>query len=136
MVLAVALAMTACPTSNLASTAGAANDKLEAQGLPFRWSVQDTDDGEVMVMHMLPLPVGATRADAHMSGEILEAIRRREQGKGRPSTDLKEVRHMDDGREVWILQSLGAGIAYVVTFGSSTESVARIGLLGPYTYSP
>lgn len=135
MVLAVALAMTACPTSNLSSTASAANDKLEAQGLPFRWSVQGTDDGEVMVMHMLPLPVAPTRADAHMSGEILEAIRRREQSKGRPAADLKEVRHMDDGREVWILQPLREGVAYVVTFGSSTQSVAKIGLLGPYTYS-
>lgn len=135
MILTVALAMTACPTSNLSSTAGAANEKLEAQGLPFRWSVQSTDDGEVMVMHMLPLPVAPTRADAHLSGEILEAIRRREQSKGRPSAELKEVHHMDDGREVWILQSLGAGIAYVVTFGSSTQGVAKIGVLGPYTYS-
>ena len=48
--VAVALAMTACPSSGLSSAAAAANEKLEAQGLPFRWTVQSTDSGEVMVM--------------------------------------------------------------------------------------
>jgi hypothetical protein len=136
IVLTVAVAITACPSSNLSSAAGAANEKLEAQGVPFRWSVQSTDDGEVMVMHMLPLPVAPTRADAHLSGEILAAIRRREQSKGRPSTELREVRHMEDGREVWVLQSLRDGIAYVVSFGTATQAVTKIGVLGPYSYAP
>jgi hypothetical protein len=136
IVLAAALAMTACPSSGLSSAAADANDRLEAQGLPFRWTVQSTDDGEVMVMHMLPLPAGPTRADAQLSEEILVAIRRKEQSKGRPSAELKEVHQMADGREVWILQSLRDGIAYVVTLGNPTQGVTKIGLLGPYSYSP
>jgi hypothetical protein len=135
IVLTAALAMTACPSSSLSSAASEANDRLEAQGLPFRWTIQSTNDGEVMVMHMLPLPVAATRADAHLTGEILGAILRREQSKGRASAELKEVRQMADGREVWILQSFRDGIAYVVTFGNSTQGVTKIGLLGPYSYS-
>jgi hypothetical protein len=135
MILAVALAMTACPSSSLSTTASAANEGLEAQGLPFRWTVQSTDDGEVMVMHMLPLPAAPTRADAHLTGEILGAIRRKEESKGRRSAELKEVRQMADGREVWILQSLRDGIAYVVTLGSPAQGVMKIGLLGPYSYS-
>ena len=127
--------MTACPSSSLSSAASEANDRLEAQGLPFRWIIQSTDDGEGMVMHMLPLPAAPTRAEAHLAGEILGAIRIKEQGKGRASAEVKEVRHMADGREVWILQSLRDGIAYVVSFGSSTQGVTKIGLLGPYSYS-
>jgi hypothetical protein len=135
ILLTVALAMAACPSSSLSSAASAANERLEAQGLPFRWSIQSSSDGEVMVMHMLPLPVAPTRADAHLAGEILGAIRSKEQSKGRSFAGLKEVRQMADGREVWILQSLRDGIAYVVSFGSSTPGVANIGVLGPYTYS-
>ena len=135
ILLTVALAIAACATSNLSSQASAANERLAAQGLPFRWAVQGTGDGEVMIMHMLPLPVAQTRADAQLMGEILGAIRRREQSKGRPSVELKEVRQMTDGREVWILQSLREGIAYVVSFGSSTQDVTKIGVLGPYSYA-
>jgi hypothetical protein len=97
--------------------------------------VQSTGDGETMVMHMLSLPVAPTRADAQLTGEILNAIRRKEQGKGRAQVELEEVRHMADGREVWVLQSLLEGIAYVVSFGSSTQGVAPIRVVGPYSYS-
>jgi len=86
-------------------------------------------------MHMLPLPVAPSRADAQVTGEVLTAIRRREQSKGRAYAELKEVHQMPDGREVWVLQSLGSGIAYVVSLGSSTQGVTKIELLGPYTYA-
>ena len=134
VLVVIALTISACPSSGLTSAAGAANEKLEAQGLPFRWSVESTSEGEAMVMHMLPLPVGATRADEHLQQEILTAIRTKEQSKGRYSTELKEVRPMDDGREVWILKSLGAGIAYVVAVGSS-PGVTNVRLKGPYNYA-
>jgi hypothetical protein len=128
--------MAACASSSLATRASAQNATLSAQGLPFRWGIEDTADGKVMVMRMLPLPVGSTRADAQMTEEILVAIRRREQSKGRLNAELEEVRQMNDGREVWILQSPFEGIAYVVSVGSPDQGVSRIGVLGPYTYSP
>jgi len=136
ILLAVAMTMTACPSSGLASAAAQSNAGLEAKGLPFRWSVQSTSDGgETMVMHMLPLPVASdTKADPQLKADILKGIQAKEQTKGRPTAKLKEVRQMQDGREVWVLQSLGAGLAYVVSFGSQ-PGVTKIGVLGPYTFS-
>lgn len=135
LVLVAVLCLTACPSSTLSSTASTMNQKYEAQGLPFRFTAQDTGDGEALVMRMLPLQAGPTRADAHLAGEIMTAIRAREQGKGRPTVHLEEVRYLQDGREAWVLQTLGMGIAYVVRVGNSQPGITNVELLGPYEYS-
>lgn len=135
VLLAAALLLSACPSSSLNSAASTANQKMEAQGLPFRYSVQGSGSDERLAIRILPLPAGPTRADAHLSQEVMTAIRQREQGKGRASVELQEVRQMPDGREVWVLQSIGEGVAYVVSLGSSTDAVRKVGLLGPYNYS-
>jgi hypothetical protein len=132
---AVALLLSACPSSSLNSAASTANQKMESQGLPFRYSVQGSGSDERLVIRMLPLPAGETKADAHLAQEVMTAIRQREQGKGRASVELQEVRQMPDGREVWVLQSIGEGVAYVVSLGSSAGAVRNVGLLGPYNYS-
>jgi hypothetical protein len=135
ILIAVALAIASCASSSLSSTASAANAKLQSQGLPFRWTVENSGDGEVMVMHLFPLPVAASRADAQVTGEILSAIRRREQSKGRANVELKEVRQMTDGREVWVLRSVREGIAYVVSLGSPNQGITKVGVLGPYSFA-
>jgi hypothetical protein len=135
LLLGAVLGLAGCPTSSLSSTAGNMNQKYQAEGLPFRWSVQDTGDGEALVMRMLPLPGGPTRANAQLAEEILGAIRTRENSKGRVTVELQEVKYMDDGREAWVLQSLGQGVAYVVRVGSSSPGITNVELLGPYTYS-
>ena len=135
ILVVLALGLAGCPSSALSDTVSASNQKLEAEGLPFRWSIQGSGDSETMVMRKLPLPVAPTRADAHTAQEIMSAIRAKEQGKGRATVELQEVQQMQDGREVWILQSLGQGTAYVVTLGSPTQGITKIGLLGPYNYS-
>ena len=48
---------------------------------------------------------------------------------------LDEVRHMQDGGEVWILKSGDNGIAYVIHFAESSEGGVDIGLKGPFIYS-
>ena len=135
LLVVLAMAVSGCPTSALSDTVSANNQKLEAEGLPFRWSIQGSGDSEAMVMRKLPLPVAPSRADAQTTQEILNAIRAKEQGKGRAGAELQEVQQMQDGREVWVLQSLGAGIAYVVTLGAPTQGITKIGLLGPYNYT-
>lgn len=135
ILLAAVLAVTGCPSSSLSTAASDANRKMEAQGLPFRYSVQDTGSGEGLVLHMQQMPVGQTRADANTKNEILEAILQKEKSKGRIGADIKDVHPMQDGREVWTLQSLHGGIAYVVSLGDPRQSVVKIGLLGPYNYA-
>jgi hypothetical protein len=120
------LAMSACSSTDVSSGHAAANAKLEAQGLPFRWSA---GEGGAAVMRLLPLPVGPTKADAKTAEEILGGIRKKEQGNGRTDAMLQEVQQMQDGREVWVLQSLTGGIAYVV--GLKTP----IRVQGPYNYA-
>ena len=120
------LALSACSSTEVSSGHAAANAKLEAQGLPFRWSA---GEGGAPVMRLLPLPVAPTKADAKLADEILGGIRKKEQGNGRTDAMLQEVQQMQDGREVWVLQSLTGGIAYVV--GLKTP----IRVQGPYNYA-
>jgi hypothetical protein len=120
------LALSACSSTDVSSGHAAANAKLEAQGLPFRWSASE---GGAAVMRLLPLPVAPTKADAKLAEEILAGIRKKEQSNGRTDSLLQEVQQMQDGREVWVLQSLDGGIAYVV--GLKTP----IRVQGPYNYA-
>lgn len=120
------LALSACSSTEVSSGHAAANAKLEAQGLPFRWSA---GEGGAAVMRLMPLPVGPTKADAKLADEILAGIRKKEQSNGRTDAMLQEVHQMQDGREVWLLQSLSGGIAYVV--GLQTP----IRVQGPYNYA-
>jgi hypothetical protein len=120
------LALSACSSTEVSSGHAAANAKLEAQGLPFRWSA---GEGGAAVMRLMPLPVAPTKADAKLADEILAGIRKKEQSNGRTDAMLQEVQQMQDGREVWVLQSLTGGIAYVV--GLKTP----IRVQGPYNYA-
>ena len=121
------LALSACSSTDVSSGHASANSTAEMQGLPFRW--EKTADGKATVMRMLPLPVAPTKADAKTAEEILGGIRKKEQGNGRTDAMLQEVQQMQDGREVWVLQSLTGGIAYVV--GLKTP----IRVQGPYNYA-
>ena len=120
------VALTACSSTEVSSGHANANAKLQAQGLPFRW--ENTSDGKATVMRLLPLPAAPTKADAKLADEILAGIRKKEQANGRTDAMLQEVKQMQDGREVWVLQSLTGGIAYVV--GLKTP----IRVQGPYNF--
>ena len=72
---------------------------------------------------------GHANANAKLADEILAGIRKKEQANGRTDAMLQEVQQMQDGREVWVLQSLNGGIAYVV--GLKTP----IRVQGPYNYA-
>ena len=121
------LALSACSSTEVSSGHANANAKLQTQGLPFRW--ENTSDGKATVMRLLPLPAAPTKADAKLAEEILAGIRKKEQNNGRTDAMLQEVLQMQDGREVWLLQSLSGGIAYVVGLK------APIRVQGPYNYA-
>ena len=121
------LALAACSSTEVSSGHASANSTAEMQGLPFRW--EKTADGKATVMRMLPLPVGPTKADAKLAEEILGGIRKKEQGSGRTDAMLQQVHQMPDGRDVWVLQSLGEGIAYVVGLKNP------IRVEGPYNFA-
>jgi len=121
------LALAACSSNEVSSGYSSANSTAEMKGLPFRW--EKTADGKATVMRLLPLPVAPTKADAKLAEEILAGIRKKEQANGRTDAMLQEVHQMTDGREVWVLQSLGEGIAYVVGLKNP------IRVEGPYNFA-
>ena len=97
--------------------------------LPF------VDLSEGMVLTMLPLPAGPTKAIPALAQQVQDLIAREELKKGRSTALLGEVRHLQDGREVWVLQSLSGGIAYVVSFSDPSNAKSHIRISGPTTYS-
>ena len=109
-----------------------ANKQMEAKGSPFRYVAQ----GEgAMVLTLMPLPTGKTKAVAPLAQQALDAIATEERRKGRSTATLEEVRYLKDGQEVWILRTLGdEGIAYVVSFAAPSQAGSNIRMTGPHAY--
>lgn len=129
-ILATAFALAGCPSTP--SAVESANKQLEMQGSPFRYIAQGDS---AMVMSLMPLPAGPSKAVAPLAQQTLESIRQEELRKGRSTATLDEVRHLQDGREVWVLRTLGdGGIAYVVSFETPSQAGSNVRMKGPYTY--
>lgn len=119
-----------CPSTPSAITE--ANKQLEMQGSPFRYvALSDSS----MTLSLLPLPAGPSKAVQPLAQQALDSITQSETRQGRATTSLEEVRHLQDGREVWILRTLGdSGIAYVVSFEAPSRAGSNVRMKGPYTY--
>jgi hypothetical protein len=126
-------ALAACTTPG-ADAAAQANQQLEAKGSPFRYRAQDTGNGEVLVMTLLPLPAGPTKANPTLAKQILGLLSKEEAKKGRYSAELEEVRYLQDGREVWVLHTIGDGIAYVIAMSNPSHVNSSIKISGPTKY--
>jgi hypothetical protein len=130
--LAALLGLAGCPTSSISSAVDSANKKLEFEGSPFRYVARDDTS---MVMTLLPLPAGPTRAVAGLAKKSMDSITQEEFRQRRSVATLQEVRYLQDGREVWVLQTLGdTGIAYVVSFEAANNPDSNVRMKGPYTY--
>jgi hypothetical protein len=129
-VLGLAAALAGC-TTPVSSAVTDANKQLELKGSPFRYVARDDSS---MVMTLLPLPAGKTRAVPELAQQAIDAIATAERKKGRPTALLEEVRYLQDGREVWVLQALGSGIAYVVAFANPSQPGSDMRITGPTTY--
>jgi hypothetical protein len=129
--VATAVGLAGCPSTP--SAVQTANQQMEAKGSPFRYIARG-DSG--MVLTLMPLPAGPTKAVAPLAQQTLEAITAEELRKGRSTATLEEVRHLQDGREVWVLRTLGdGGIAYVVGFAAPSQARSDVRMTGPHTYA-
>jgi len=130
-ILATFLGLAGCPSTPSAITT--ANQQLELKGSPFRYKAQG-DSG--MVQTLLPLPAGPTRAVAPLAQQALDSITKEEMRQGRAHAALAEVRYLQDGREVWVLETLGGGgIAYVLSFAAPSQAGSNIRMTGPHIYA-
>jgi hypothetical protein len=136
LLLATILAsvLAACASSPGADAAAQANKQMEAKGSPFRYQAQDTGNGAVLVLTLLPLPAGPTKANPTLAKQVLALLSKEEAKKGRYSAELEEVRYLNEGREVWVLHSIGDGIAYIVAMSNPSAVNSSIKITGPTKY--
>ena len=131
LILAAIVGLAGCPSTPSAITT--ANQQLELKGSPFRYKAVG-DSG--MVQTLLPLPAGPTRAVAPLAQQALDSITQEEMRQGRAHAALAEVRYLQDGREVWVLETLGdGGIAYVVSFEAPSKAGSNVRMTGPHKYA-
>lgn len=128
--LALAAALAAC-TTPVADAVSNANKQMELKGSPFRYVARDDSS---MVLTLLPLPAGPSKAMDSLAQQVLDSIRTAEEKAGRSTANVEEVRQLQDGREVWVLHTLSAGIAYVVAFENPQDPKSDIRITGPTTY--
>jgi len=118
-------------TTPVSDAVSNANKQMEMKGSPFRYIARDDSS---MVLTLLPLPAGPTRAMDSLAAQVLESIKTAEFKAGRSTANVEEVRHLQDGREVWILHTLSAGIAYIVAFENPAQPKSDIRITGPTSY--
>ena len=99
-----------------------ANKQMEAKGSPFRYVARDSTS---MQLTLMPLPAGPSKAVPELAQQVMDSIGKEEAKAGRGSALLEEVRHLQDGREVWVLQSLSGGVAYVYNPDGQFESLVN-----------
>jgi len=132
ILFAALLGLAGCPTSSISSAVSSANQKLEMEGSPFRYVARDDTS---MVMTLMPLPAGPSKAAPGLVKKSMDSITQEEFRQRRSTANLQEVRYLQDGREVWVLQTLGdTGIAYVVAFEAPNDPDSNVRMKGPYTY--
>jgi hypothetical protein len=115
----------------MSSAVSEANKQMELKGSPFRYRAVDDSS---MTLTLMPLPVGPSKAVPALAQQALESIATQEGRKGRSVANLEEVRHLQDGREVWVLKSLGEGVAYIVAFAAPSQPGTDIRITGPTVY--
>jgi hypothetical protein len=125
------VAMAGCETP-MSSAVSEANKQMEMKGSPFRYRAVDDSS---MTLTLMPLPAGPTRAVPALAQQAMDSIAQQESRKGRSVANLEEVRHLQDGREVWVLKTLGEGIAYIVAFAAPTQPGTDIRITGPTVYA-
>ncbi len=128
------LGFSGCESPTATNAARIANRQAEATGSPFRWKTQSVNGGTAMFMVLIDLPSGPTAADPLLKKDTLALIAKAEASKGRGNPEIEDIKHLEDGREVWILKSAHNGFAYIVHFKPSPEGGIIIEMNGPNLY--
>lgn len=123
--------LAACATP-MSSAVADANKQLELKGSPFRYRAVDDSH---MTLTLMPLPAGPSKAVPALAQQAMDSITTQENRKGRSVANLEEVRHLQDGREVWVLKTPGEGVAYIVAFAAPTQPGTDIRITGPTTFA-
>jgi hypothetical protein len=133
IVLGALMVLAGCATeSSISSAVRQANQKMELNGSPFRYVARDSTS---MGLTLMPLPEGPTKAVQPLADQVLQSIAAEEARNGRSTASLERVHHLQDGREVWVLHTLGQGIAYVVALENPSNPKSNIRMTGPTVYS-
>jgi hypothetical protein len=131
-IVMVLVALAACADSGINSAVSSANQQMETKGSPFRYVARDS---ESMTLTLMPLPTGPTKAVPELARQVLASITAEESRQGRSTASLERVHHLQDGREVWVLHTLGTGIAYIVAMENASNPKSNIRLTGPTSYT-
>jgi hypothetical protein len=133
IVFGALIALAGCASeSGISSAVKQANQKMELNGSPFRYVARDSTS---MGLTLMPLPEGPTRAVQPLADQVQQSIAAEEARNGRSTASLERVHYLQDGREVWVLHTLGQGIAYVVALENPSNPKSNIRLTGPTVYS-
>ena len=124
-----------CANPTASNVVNTLNKQSEQDGSPFRWVSQNVSGGGA-VMHraLIPLPSAPTKADETLNKDTLALINKAEQSKGRSNATIRDVKHMQDGKEVWILNSAKESIGYIVNFQPSPQGGIDINISGPFAF--
>lgn len=128
------IVLAGCASNPAFNVAEIANEKAQQEGSPFRWKVKSFNGGTLMYQEMIPLPTGPSKADSVLKADTFELLRKAEDANGRSEVTLEEIKHLPDGREVWVLKSKESGIAYIVKYKPSEQGGTDIEIKGPILY--
>lgn len=134
LIATAALLFAGCAGSTVTNAVHIANRDAEASGSPFRWEAKNVKGGAILTSVMIDLPSGPSKADDILRRDILLYIAAVESAKKRPAPEVDEVRHMSDGREVWVLKHPTDGIAYVITMTPSSKGGTDFAINGPHVF--
>lgn len=133
-VVIVALGLAACESPTATNAARIANRQAEDSGSPFRMKTQSAGGGTMVYRVMIDLPSGPTKADPVLKKDTLALVATAEASKGREYPEVEDIKHLKDGREVWISKAERVGIAYIVHFKPSLRGGIDIEMNGPNEY--
>jgi hypothetical protein len=122
------------------------NDGWAGPGIsPLTWEEVEEGGRTFLRPVLADLPSGPSKMDLNAQEEALEKISATEHAlrefyPDRPQERtldpvVERVLYLEPGRELWVLQTDGDGIAYIVEAESTVQAGAGMRIVGPYNYN-
>lgn len=133
--LFVGFFLAGCANTTAYNAAEIANRQAQQDGSPFRWKVEPVKGGgALMFREMIPLPSGPTNAGPLLKADTLELLKQSENAEERSDVAVEDIKLLPDGREVWVLEDNGGGLAYIVQYQPADQGGTDIEINGPVRY--